>query len=279
MSISVESTTSVAADKAAQYDLISLYYDIFKADIKDDLVFYLALARETGGPVLELACGTGRLLIEFALTGFEVTGVDISPGMLACAQRKIDRQPSEVRRRIELVHTDMRQYLLSKNFGLIFIALDSWFQIERTEDRQAILTNCRQHLNPEGCLAIDTYLWETNQHKDWGDRRPDGRVLYDGSWPDPRAEDHIIQRFRSDVINPLTLHLKRTVFCDHVSPTGEVRRVTLTDNEYYVPPEKMEAELKGAGFREIEVYGGYNKEALYDPKLEGRGRQLYVARA
>ena len=269
----------MTANKAAQYDLIAKYYDLFKEDKTDDIDFYRALAHEVGGSVLELACGTGRILLELAAEGFYVTGVEISSGMLAVLHKKLEQKSAEVRERVVVFHGDMRGSLPDQDFALIFVAIDTWFQIESAEDRKKILLNCRKRLKPNGCFALDTFVWDDGQHEGWSDRRPDGRVFYDGSWADPWVDAGVIQRFRSDVMEPASLHLRRTVFCDHVAKNGEIRRFTLTDDEYYVPPTQIEAELREAGFNGIDIYGGFNREELYAPSLAGRGRQVIIARA
>src|SRR4051794_31036298 len=87
-------------------------YDVFPFDA--DLQLYRDLAREQGGKVLELACGTGRVAIPLALANNGVTGVDASPHMLAVAREKLAReQPSGS---LELVQGDMRTILIGRQF-------------------------------------------------------------------------------------------------------------------------------------------------------------------
>ena len=61
------------------YDQIAHYYDLTHADLTDDIDFILSLAQAVNGPILELGCGSGRLLLPLARAGFTVTGVDNSP--------------------------------------------------------------------------------------------------------------------------------------------------------------------------------------------------------
>jgi 2-polyprenyl-3-methyl-5-hydroxy-6-metoxy-1,4-benzoquinol methylase len=80
-------------------------YDAFYvggAPIPGDVAFYERLAQETGGPVLELACGTGRIALALAEKGLDVTGVDISDGMLTVARHKAAGRPASVRERLAL---------------------------------------------------------------------------------------------------------------------------------------------------------------------------------
>jgi SAM-dependent methyltransferase len=266
---------AVEDEKQTQYDLIAAYYDLFKSRSMEDYPFYLDLARKTGGPVLEPACGTGRLLIELAKEGFQVTGVDISPGMLACARSKLERSSREVIERVKLIHGSMHEALPDEEYGLIFVAAGGLFQNQSDEERSDFLVACRSRLKPNGYFAFDVFFWDDGDYEGWGERCGDGRVTYDGSWEVPEGT---IQRFRSDVKVAGSNHFRRTVFCDHVTHTGEIRRVTLKDNEYYVPPKQLKAELEAAGFAHVEQYGGFSREPLYDPALKGRGAQVYIAR-
>ena len=72
----------------ADFDRFARFYDLDYNSFQDDVPFYLGLAEHTGGPLLELGCGTGRLLVPLARAGFEITGVDLSEGMLQVARGK-----------------------------------------------------------------------------------------------------------------------------------------------------------------------------------------------
>ena len=130
------STNSATSAPRFRYDLISKYYDIFKAGKHDDTAFYLELAHQTGGPVLALGCGTGRLLVEFAIAGLAVVGVDFSKGMLDVAARKLAKLPSEIRDRTRLEYGDMSKAEVDGNFGLAVIAYDAIYQLPSDEARQ-----------------------------------------------------------------------------------------------------------------------------------------------
>ncbi|MEZ4518635.1 MAG: class I SAM-dependent methyltransferase [Chloroflexota bacterium] len=81
------------------YDRLSRYYDLSHAALVDDIPFRLDLAQKADGPVLELGCGSGRLLLPLARAGYEITGVDNSPAMLAMAERQLRMSPLMYRRR------------------------------------------------------------------------------------------------------------------------------------------------------------------------------------
>lgn len=82
------------------YDYVIPYRD------RRDVGFFVAMARQAGGPVLELGCGTGRVLIPTARAGVEIVGLDVSAPMLAVCREKLSRKPEEVQARVRLVRAD-----------------------------------------------------------------------------------------------------------------------------------------------------------------------------
>src|SRR5262249_46535019 len=113
-----------------------------------DIEFYLAHAREAGGPILDLGGGTGRVAWPLAEAGFEVTSLDSSASMLARSEAKRELASLEARSRVELVHGDVRDFALPRQFGLV-IAPGRTFQLVLTpDDQRATLATIRRHLRP-----------------------------------------------------------------------------------------------------------------------------------
>src|SRR5438094_9047331 len=94
----------------------AVYYDYVATGVEGDVAFYVEEARSAGSPVLELGCGTGRILIPTAEAGVEVVGLDASPDMLAIARHKLERLPPHLQRRVRLVERDMRHFALDRRF-------------------------------------------------------------------------------------------------------------------------------------------------------------------
>jgi ubiquinone/menaquinone biosynthesis C-methylase UbiE len=86
------------------------YYDVFSAFPEGDVSYYADLASQSGGPVLELACGTGRVLIPSAQAGATITGLDLSRAMLDRTRQKIAALPAEVQQRVTLVEGIWRNF-------------------------------------------------------------------------------------------------------------------------------------------------------------------------
>jgi SAM-dependent methyltransferase len=125
--------------------------------IAGDVAFYRGLAEETGGPVLELACGTGRVAVALAEAGLEVTGLDRSEPMLAVAREKLSGAPREVATRVTLVHGDMTAFDLGRTFDLVVVAFRSFQSLLTPELQAACLRRAHAHLRPGGRLALDLF--------------------------------------------------------------------------------------------------------------------------
>lgn len=143
-------------------------YDDY-APITDDLPFFLEEAQARGGPVLDLACGTGRVAIPLAEAGHTVCGLELSEDMLAIAHRKIAQLAPETQARIHLRQGDMRAFQWERLFPLIIIPARSFLHIETPEDQRRVLTCIHSHLAPQGRLILTLFdpdlqlLWERSQ--------------------------------------------------------------------------------------------------------------------
>jgi ubiquinone/menaquinone biosynthesis C-methylase UbiE len=122
-----------------------------------DVDFYERLARETGGSVLELACGTGRIALTLAEKGLDITGVDISEGMLTVARCKAASRPASVRDRLTLIHQDMSRLNLDRRFGFVFVPARSFQHLLSIDLQRKSLEAIHRHLEPSGRLALHLF--------------------------------------------------------------------------------------------------------------------------
>jgi SAM-dependent methyltransferase len=133
------------------------FYNCEPPQIAGDVAFYESLARKRAGPVLELACGTGRIALALAERGLDITGVDVSDGMLTIARRKAAGLPAPVWERLTLVNQDMSQLNLGRRFSLIFIAFRSFQHLLTFDLQQKSLKAIRCHLEHDGRLALHLF--------------------------------------------------------------------------------------------------------------------------
>ncbi len=127
-------------------------YDASVSDWPGEMAFYRELAAEAhanGRPVLELACGTGRVAIRLAQDGLEVVGLDLSPAMLDVAREK-----SAGMGNVRWVQGDMRSFELGQSFGLVIIPGHAFQNLTSAADQVACLEAIRRHLDPLGTLIV-----------------------------------------------------------------------------------------------------------------------------
>jgi len=151
------------------------FYDAAYATLEGlgrDADFYRQLARESGGPVPEIGCGTGRVLLDIAREGLACTGVDASQEMLAVLRERSG--PAGPR----LVRARMQDFDLgAERFGLVYSAFRAFQHLYTVEDQLACLARVRAHLAPGGRLAFDVFnprldrLWAEEEEEEEQDLR------------------------------------------------------------------------------------------------------------
>lgn len=128
-------------------------YDAFNDPDSGDEAFYLAAARRARGPVLELACGTGRLTLPLAKAGLDVVGLDAAAPMIARAGAKARAAGLDV----EFLRADARRFRLGRRFKLVFMAFNSIQHFGRRADFEALCACVRRHLAPGGRFVFDAF--------------------------------------------------------------------------------------------------------------------------
>ncbi len=124
---------------------------------EEDTQFLLEQATITGGPILELACGTGRVLWPLAEAGFEITGLDLNRPMLAQAEGKAAARPADVRARARFLQSGMQEFDLKTTFGLVFSTFRSFQALLTVEEQRSCLRSVHRHLRPGGRLVLDLF--------------------------------------------------------------------------------------------------------------------------
>jgi len=137
-----------------RYELFGWDYELIQPLTEAEVRWHEVWAGRTGGPVLVLACGTGRLACRLAAGGFEVAALDLSETMLRLARKHVAALSAAARSRVRLIRGDMADLDLEQQFGLVVIA-DNSFRMLRTRARLLrCLRRIRQHLAPTGKLLI-----------------------------------------------------------------------------------------------------------------------------
>jgi SAM-dependent methyltransferase len=234
-------------------------YDRVYAEFVADVAYHVREAKAAGGPVLEVCCGNGRILVPVRAAGVEIEGLDFDPPMLDDCRRKLAARGLEAR----LHQADMREFSLPGRYAHVYIPFNSFLHNESQDDQLATLRRCREHLAPGGCLTIVTY-------------HPNVSMLagFDGSeklWkevPEPEGRRlRVVNAVQVDRVNQQQRTERRV---DELDASGQV----VATHRYgfrlrYVWKPEMELLFRVAGFARWDAaspFDGWDRPGVRDPK-------------
>lgn len=219
------------------------HYDACHASRHDDIPFWTQIASSCKS-VLELACGTGRLAIPFALKGAQVTGIDNNDSMLAQARRNMRAAAVD----IEWILGDMRAFDLGRDdFDLVVMGFNSINLLLTLEDALSCLRSARKHLAPTGRLVIDTFLPTPK-------RLADEELQIDYVLPDDAKITITARRSYDPAAQVRSLDLR-------VASTDGTSGTDRQDVHVYYPSE-LSLLVSMADFDVVAMYGGYDQRRL-----------------
>lgn len=249
------------------YDLSSNYYDADYAarNYNHDIPFYVEMARESGGPVLELGCGTGRVLLPIARAGIDIHGVDISQGMLDHLLGTLRHEPPQVQEHVTLQRGDVQDVWINRKFALVIAPFRIAQHLITRDQQQRWLRNIGRHLAPGGLLAFDVF-------------QPDFKLLNQSAERvDVDRSDNLGRRIRryarttADFATQ-TIHITmRWVYRE-----GDEEREESAGSfqfHWYTRPELQEL-LSDCGFDILHFYGSFQRQPFTDSSKD----QIIVAR-
>ena len=244
-----------------------LLYDWEYRRRRDDVRFYRTLAGERGGPVLDLGCGTGRLMLPLLRDGHVVVGVDRAPPMLTRAAARVARLRAELRRRALLVRGDLRALPFTKRrFSFAVAAFHTIQHCESDIELLQFFRGAAAALVPGGWLAFDTFA-------------PTRRFV-------ERRGPSAPTRFRDPQSGRATIYTESHVLDGRVlamtfryQPVagGTKRARTVSLRHRLLQPREIEALLARAGLRLIASWGSFDGHPL-DSDDEGGEQHIYLAR-
>ena len=244
-------------------DLGLLYDHVGGYNERADIAFYVDEATRTSGRVLELASGTGRVLIPIARAGNDITGLELSRVMLGRCRERVAAEPDDVRGRITLVEGDMRDFALEDRFALAIIPFRPMQHLMSIEDQLSCLDAIRRHLVPRGRVIFDVFNPDlarigSPSTAEWEDTPetplPDGSSF--------RRGGRMVAVHRADQVNEVELIYYVT------SPDGKAdRRVHAFGMRWYMRSE-LEHLVARAGFTLDAIYGNFDRSPLTDASPE-----------
>jgi SAM-dependent methyltransferase len=154
------------------YDRIAHLYDPWSVSVVEDVDFYVGEAVRSGGPVLELGIGTGRIAVPIALAGIRVVGVDSSMGMLAVARDRAMQAGVE----LDLRYGDLREPPVDERFPLVVVPFRTLLHMQTDADRREALRAIHGCLKDDGRLVFDVFTPGADDiadtHGRWLEREP-----------------------------------------------------------------------------------------------------------
>ena len=245
-------------DPAAARALARLY-DLDLSEDPGDLDLYRALADRSGGPILELAAGTGRLAVALAAAGHAVTAVDIDEAMLARAH-DCARAAALAPDAIEFIQADLSTLPELQpgeaRYGLAFIALNSIMLLATRERQRAAISTLASHLRHGGIAAVDAWLPDADDLA-----RFDGRVFHEWIREDP-STGALVTKTGSAVHDASSGTIVLTAIFDEARQGDAPRRWIRQDRLRLISADELSAFADDAGLRVEMVAGGYDLTPL-----------------
>jgi SAM-dependent methyltransferase len=262
----------MAHPEQSGYELpfVAEYYDCLPlVQGRKDIDFYLRFAAVAGDPILELGCGTGRVLLPLAEAGHRVCGLDLSEQMLAQFRRKLESAARDVRDRIRLVQGDMAGFELAERFRLITIPFRPFQHLLTVENQLACLRAAHSHLEPGGKIILDLFHTDPRRLHDpeyLQEREAHGEVTLSNGRR-IRLAERTAAYHRAEQVNDVEL----IYYVAH--PDGRSERLVHAFPIRYFFRYEVEHLLARSGFRVVGLFGDFDNSPLRDDSLE----MLFVA--
>ena len=247
--------------EAENFDHFARFYDQDYRNYREDIPLILELAAAAGGPVLELGCGTGRLLAPLAAAGLQSTGVDISPALLALAQSKLRAQKLE--ERVSLVKADLGRFALEARYQFAFCTSNTLMHLASQSRQLQTLENVYAHLLPGARLLIDLFNPDVVDLVD-----VDGvRELAD-EWTDPHSGRQVLKWSIRSV--DWASQLQQTTFIyEEIGADGTSAETVCPFLLRFLWQSEAKLLLERAGFQIDAIWGDFDRSVYqaHSPRL------------
>lgn len=237
------------------YDTIARFYDAENLEMTEDLPLFSELAADLGDPILDIGCGTGRVMLHLAREGYRVTGIDHAAEMLARGERKLDRQP-DLKPLVRFVQGDVLDpalgATLGERFKLVLVPYNGFMHFHTQADQLAALKQCAAWLAEDGQIVLDL----PNAGDAYATEDDPGIVL-ERMFTEPES-GHLVMQQSSSEIDRAAQMLHITWIYDELASDGAVRRTVAPLHLRYVFPAELDLLLAAAGLQAVEVVGDYD---------------------
>ncbi len=250
------------------YTAVSRFYDMEHAGKTNDLAMYTRLAGEHGVPILDVGCGTGRVMLHLVQEGYEVHGIDKEPAMLDRFERKITTLPRHLRDKLHFQQGDVLTYDFDQRFKLTLLTYNALMHFHEQDTQLALLRRLRACTLDNGLLVIDL----PNAGESFGAQETDALIV-EQTFIDPET-GHLVMLQSNSYVDRVTQMLRADWIYDEITGDGTLKR-TFTRHllRYYFYPE-IRLLLMQSGFEAVAVYGD-EEEAPFE---DGCERMIVYAR-
>lgn len=248
-----ETPSADAPMTSIAWDWVARLYDTY-ARVTYDLPFYLREAT-SGGDVLELMCGTGRVSLPLAQAGIKLTCVDASSEMLAVLKEKLARQTGLLSE-VQVIQMDVRQLALPQQFDLVLLPFQSFGEITSPVEQQQALSHIRRYVRDGGrfiCTLHNPHVRRTTA---------DGQLRLLGRFP--MAEDRAtLLLWGLASYDAATQVVEGVQLYEEYDGAGVMQRKRLLDMRFaLLARDQFEARAVAAGFRVAAFYGDYDSSSF-----------------
>lgn len=231
------------------YSTIAHYYDAENTDMDDDIPFYLQLADEYDGPLLDVGCGTGRVMFPLAQAGYEIHGIDNEQAMLDRAKELLDQQP-QIKPLVHFHYGDVTTYSdMKQTFALTLVPYNGLMHFLDQEQQIKVLRQLRQWTRDDGMLVLDL----PNAGPIFGSQDTEALTL-DRTFLEPQSGNMVMQQSVS-VLDRTEQLMRITWIYDEITADGTLKRTYAPLVLYYYFLSEIRLLLKLTGFEVQQVFG------------------------
>ena len=249
------------------FDRFARFYDGDYRNYEDDLPLIADLAEENGGQLLELGCGTGRVLLPLAEMGYTLIGIDLSAELLEVSRHKLSQTPFA--NQVTLIQEDLRNFdLPNQQFDFVFCVSNTLMHLTTQTEQLAALRMAHHHLREDGALLIDLFNPDIARLLE-----VDGLSELADHWVDEETGNQIF-KWCTRSLN-LAEQIQETLFIyEEILPDGQVKRTPCPFPLRFLWRSEGELLLQMAGFQVEDVWGDFDGS----PYDNGSERLIFYAR-
>ena len=249
------------------YHTVARFYDAENTDKFDDIQMYQELAQAYGGPIIDIGCGTGRVMIPLAQQGYEVHGIDYEDAMLDRARVRMQADTS-LAEHMTLHHGDVLTYEMDQQFKLTLVPYNGLMHFHYQDIQLAVLKRLRQWTRDDGLLVLDL----PNAGEVFATQETDA-IMMERTFLEPET-GHMVMQQSTSYLDRVQQLLRVNWIYDEVTAEQTVKRTVAPLVLYYYFYSELRLLLQASGFAVDAVYG----DVEYGPYEDGCERMVVFAK-